>query len=137
MSFPSLDRRTLLRSGATVGCLAFTGLGTEPASASSPAGAAPLTGALVGWLVVAPDGGGQVNLLQVDAQSHPVRQVAVEAIQSMTSIAGAARQASAAVLRYVATSWQVSATDCTCGWGRIEHRQSGRSVRFTIWTDFT
>jgi hypothetical protein len=136
MSFSPLKRRTLLGSGATVSCLAFIGLEIEPTSATSPAGSSPLTGVLVGWLVIAPDGGGQITLLQVDAESRPVRQIAVGAIQPTTSIAGAARQASTAVLRFAATSWQVLDTDCNCGWGRIEHRQSGRSIPFAIWTDF-
>ena len=134
MSIPPLDRRTLLRSGATIGCLAF--VGWAPAGASPPAGRVSLTDAVVGWLVVSPNGGAQGKFFQVDAQFRPVRQLAVEAIQSMTSIADAALQASTAVVRIVATSWEVSAADCTCGWGRIEHRQSGRSIRFTIWTDF-
>lgn len=136
MNFRPLDRRALLRGGATVGSLAFAGLGAELASAPPRAGLVPLTGTLVGWLAIAPDGSGQFTLVQIDAQSRPGPQVAVERIQPTTSIAGTARQASAAVVSTVASSWGVSAADCICEWGRIEHRQSGRSIPFMIWTDF-
>jgi hypothetical protein len=136
MNFRPLDRRALLRGGATVGSLAFAGLGAELASAPPRAGSVPLTGTLVGWLAIAPDGSGQLTLVQIDAQSRPGPQVAVETIQPTTSIAGTARQASAAVVGTVASSWGVSAADCICEWGRIEHRQSGRSIPFMIWTDF-
>jgi hypothetical protein len=136
MNFRPLDRRALLRGGATVGSLAFAGLGAELASASPRAGSVPLTGTLAGWLAIAPDGSGQLTLVQIDAQSRPGPQVAVETIQPTTSIAGTARQASAAVVGTVASSWGVSAADCNCEWGRIEHRQSGRSIPFMIWTDF-
>jgi hypothetical protein len=136
MNFRPLDRRALLRGGATVGCLAFAGLGVELASASQRAGSLPLTGSVAGWLAIAPDGSGQLTLVQMDAQSRPGPQVAVETIPPMTSIAGTARRASAAVVGIVASSWGVSAVDCICGWGRIEHCQSGRSISFTIWTDF-
>jgi hypothetical protein len=78
MNFRPLDRRALLRGGAAVGSLAFAGLGEELASASPRAGSVPLTGTLAGWLAIAPDGSGQLTLLQIDAQSRPGRQVAVE-----------------------------------------------------------
>jgi hypothetical protein len=136
MSFRALDRRTLLRSGATVGCLAFAGFEAEFASASPRGGPKPLTGTLAGWLAIAPDGSGQLTLVQIDAQSRPGQQVAVTTIPSMTSIAGAARRASATVVGIVASSWGVSAADCICEGARIEHRQSGRAISFMIWTDF-
>jgi hypothetical protein len=136
MNFRPLDRRALLRGGATVGCLALTGVGVELASASPRERSAPLTGSLAGWLAIAPDGSGQFTLVQIDAQSRPGQQVAVETIPPMTSIAGAARRANAAVVGIVASSWGVSGADCICEWGRIEHRQSGRSISFMIWTDF-
>ncbi len=48
------------------------------------------------------------------------------------SRAGIARRASAILVTTVA----VSSADCTCAWSRIEHRDSGRSISFRIWTDF-
>ncbi len=133
-----LHRRVVLHGGmAVAGFLALTGSQFTPAVVASPAGSAPLTGALVGWLVMAPDGGGRIGLFDVDAESGPARQVAMEAIVPMSSVAGAARQATAVAVRAAAASWGVPAEDCTCGWGRIEHRSSGRSIPFKIWTDFT
>jgi hypothetical protein len=96
----------------------------------------PLTGTLVGWLAIAPDGSGQLRLVQIDAQSRLGQQVAVATIPPMTSIAGAARRASAGIVGIVASSWGVSAADCICELGQIEHRQSGRAISFMIWTDF-
>jgi hypothetical protein len=136
MNFRPLHRRALLRSGATVGCLALAGLGGEPASTSPRLSSVPLTGSLAGWLAIAPDGSGQLILVQIDAQSRPGQHVAVKIIPPMTSIASTARQASAAVVGIVASSWGVSSADCICEWGGIEHRQSGRSISFMIWTDF-
>ena len=133
MSLPTLGRRTLMRSGATVGCLTFIGLGSV--QAPLPPGD-PLTGALIGWLTLRPDGGGLLSVVQTDAQSRPIRQVATEAIDPMGSIDKIARRASAILVRTVADSWQVSSADCTCAWGRIEHRHSGQLIPFRIWTDF-
>jgi hypothetical protein len=135
MSFPPLSRRTLLRSGTTAGCLAFTG--AKLADASPGTAPLPLTGPLAGWLVVTSEGGGQLTLFEIGAQSRPVRQVGVEIIPPLISVAAMARQASAAAVKVVAASWRVPAADCNCRWGRIEHRQSGRSIPFTTWTDFT
>ena len=137
MSLPLLDRRTLMRSGATIGCsLTLLGLG----SAQAPALALPpgdlLTGALIGWLTLRLDGAGLLNVVQTDDQSRPIRQVATEAIEPMGSIDRIARRASAILVTTVADSWQVSSADCTCAWSRIEHRDSGRSIPFRIWTDF-
>jgi hypothetical protein len=136
MSLPPLDRRTLMRSGATIGCcLTFIGLGGQaPALALPPAN--PLTGALIGWLTLRPDGAGLLNIVQTDDQSRPIRQVATETIESMGSIDRLARRASAVLVTTAADSWQVSSADCTCAWSRIEHRDSGRSIPFRIWTDF-
>ena len=138
MTFPLLERRMLLRGGVAVaGGLAFAGLSLDPAAASLPAGAAAVKGALVGWLVVAPDGGGQIRLVELDALSRPARYLATETIAPATSLAGASRQAGVAAVRCAAGVWNVPVEECVCGWGRIEHRLSGRSVPFSIWTDFT
>jgi hypothetical protein len=137
VTFSPLDRRTLLRGGATAACFSLTGLGTLAADASPDTFPSPLTQPLAGWLVVAPAGGGHFTLTELDAQSGPARVLAVQTIPAQTSVAATARQASAAIVKIVAESWQVSAADCTCGQRRIEHRPSGRSVPFAMWTDFS
>ena len=137
MSLPRLGRRTLMRSGATVGCcLTFIGLGSVQVPATALPPGDPLTGALIGWLTLRPDGGGLLNVVQTDAQSRPIRQVATEAIEPMGSIDKITRRASAIVVTTVANSWQVSSADCTCAWGRIEHRHSGKLISFGMWIDF-
>ena len=132
MNLSPFHRRTLLQGSATVACLALAGL-PKVSAAAAPA---PLNGALVGWLVFAPDGGGRIRLVELDPDAHPVRQVAEETIAPAASLAGAARQASAAAVRAAATCWAVPAAACTCARGRIEHPLTGRTVAFTIWTDF-
>ena len=128
MNFRPLDRRALLRGGATVGCLAFAGLGVERASTSQRAGSSlPLTGSVAGWLAIAPDGSGQLTLVQIDAQSRSWQQVAVETMPPTTSIAGTARQATAAVVGIVASSWGVSAADCNLRMG-TDRTPSKRAV---------
>jgi len=144
MTLSPLYRRTLLQGGATIGCLAMTGAMTGLPTASTlatpgPDGRAtdapPLVGPLVGWLVIQADGG-RIDLIELDAESRPARQVASEAIEPVTSLATAAHQARMAAIRTVAASWQVPERDCTCGWGRIDHAASGRTIPFAIWTDF-
>ena len=98
---PPLDRRTLMRAGAAFGSVALVGSVIAPALAAAPAAELPLPGGVIGWLVIEADGGGQVTVVQLDAQSRPVRHLAQEAIQSGASVAGAARQATAAVVRVV------------------------------------
>jgi hypothetical protein len=137
MSLPVLDRRMVLRGGVAVaGCLAVIPLSREPASAPVRLGTLPATGALVGRLVLAPDGGGRIDIFALDATSHPVRQLGSATILPVTSVAGTAHQANNVVVRTIAASWQVRAEDCVCEQGRIEHRLSGRSIPFRIWTDF-
>jgi hypothetical protein len=94
-----------------------------------------VTGNLMGWLVINPDGGGQINLIELDARSQPLRLIASETILP-TSLAGAARQATAVALRSAAASWDVSAAYCAYKLGRIEHPASGRSTPFAVWADF-
>lgn len=52
MSYHCVDRRTLIRAGASFGCIAFSGLGIGSIGVSAAGGTLPLTGALVGWLVI-------------------------------------------------------------------------------------
>ena len=137
MRHPTLDRRTLMgAAGATFACVAFSGPEIARAGISGEAGTEPLTGALVGWLVIQPDGAGHLNLVEFDTQSGSARQVAAEVIRHAPSLAIAAQRASDAAISVVARSWMVQPTDCSCEWGRIEHLQSKRSIPFKIWTDF-
>ncbi|PPQ33422.1 hypothetical protein [Rhodopila globiformis] len=134
MTPSALHRRTLLRGGATFGCLAFAGLPAAPGQAATET--APLTGVLAGWLVIQPDGGGRFDLMALDAEQRPARLVASETIKPAASVAAAAREAQMAAVWTVAASWHVAARDCACGWGRIDHLPSGRTIPFTLWTDF-
>jgi hypothetical protein len=146
MTLSPLYRRTLLQGGATIGCLAIAGLPTTPglaapatattAMATTVTDRVPLAGPLVGWVVIQPDGGGRIDLVELDAESRPARQVATEALMPATSLAAAARQARVTAIRTVAASWQVPEGDCACEWGRIGHAASGRTIPFAIWTDF-
>ena len=81
MSHHCVDRRTLIRAGASFGCIAFSGLGIGSIGVSAAGGTLPLTGALVGWLVIQPDGAGQLNLVEIDTQSASARQVAAERLR--------------------------------------------------------
>ena len=136
MSHHCVDRRTLIRAGASFGCIAFSGLGIGSIGVSAAGGTLPLTGALVGWLVIQPDGAGQLNLVEIDTQSASARQVAAERLRPVSSLSIAGRQANAAAVKVVAEAWKVPPTECSCEWGRIEHLQSGRSIPFKVWTGF-
>ena len=136
ISHAALDRRTLCQAGLLAASVGFTRLGAERADAGPPASVRPVTGPLIGWLLVTPDGAGRLTLIELDACSRPVRQAAVEAVRSAASLTGAARHANDAALRWVAASWDVPVTDCAGGRGWIEHRRSGRCVPFALWTDF-
>lgn len=136
MSLSLLDRRTLLQSGMTVaGCLALVGLRPDTALAAQPAAVAPVTGSVIGWLVIGRDGGAQINIIQVDPNGNPERLIDT-ATFPVTSVAASARYALAAMLGAVAASWQVPAAECVCQAGRLECRRDGRSVPFAVWTDF-
>ena len=110
--------------------------GKRPGARLGASARRPAHGALIGWLTLRLDGAGLLNVVQTDDQSRPIRQVATEAIEPMGSIGRIARRASAILVTTVADSWQVSSADCTCAGSGIEHRDSGRSIPFKIWTDF-
>src|ERR1700761_8469639 len=113
MSLMPLGRRTLMRGGATIGSyLAFLGAESLAASAQ-PTPAAPLTGALIGWLKLQANGAALMTIIEVDDQSHPKRLVATQAMQPMGSIVTTARRASDILATTVAESWQVALTECT------------------------
>lgn len=136
MQHHTLDRRTLMRAGAIFGGVTFSGLGIASPGISTEVGMEPMTGALIGWLVIQPDNSGRLNLIETHKQPGIVQRVAVEVIEPSASLEIAARRASAAVIKFVAGSWGVQQADCSCEWGRISHSQSGRSIPFKVWTDF-
>jgi hypothetical protein len=134
---PPLDRRALMRLSVAFGSsVALVGSGAASATAASPTTEVPLTGAVLGWLAIGPDGGGRISVLEVSANAREPREMALEAVVPGTSLAASARQATGAVTRAVAAAWKVSPGDCVCNWGRIDHPASGRSIPFKIWTDF-
>jgi hypothetical protein len=65
-----------------------------------------------------------------------VRQLTTVAGGSATSVAGAIRNANNEVLKTVASFWNVSSKGCTLVHSGIRHRDSGKIVPFSIWTDF-
>ena len=137
MSFPSLRRRTIVKSGAIyAGALVLTDRSAHANSASVRANPAAVNGPLIGWLLIAPDGGSRLTIFEVDARSSPVRQIMDVASGPATSVAGAVREANIAALRTVASLWNVPAADCAFEHGGIRHTKSGRIVPLSIWTDF-
>ncbi len=137
MNFPTLHRRTIVKSGAIyAGALAIAGRSAQANLTSVQANAAEINGPLIGWLRIAPDGGSRLTIFEVDAQSFPVRQVMEVAGGPATSMAGAARQANNAALKNVASLWNVPVSECVFEHGGIRHTRSGRIIPFSIWTDF-
>jgi hypothetical protein len=139
MSLPTLHRRTIVKGGAFyAGALAFAGVSAQaqPTSVQAQAGRVAFNGPLVGWLVISPDGGSRLTVFEVDARSAPMRQLMTVTGGPATSVAGAVRDANSAVLKTVASLWKVSAEDCTLVHSGIRHRDRGKIVPFSIWTDF-
>lgn len=137
MNLPTLHRRTMVKGGAVfAGALALTGRSAQARAAAEQAGPAGIDGPLVGWLVISPDGGSRLTLLEVDARPTPVREVAAVEGGPATSVAGAVREAHIAALKTVASLWDVSATDCALVHGGIRNARTGQVVPFSIWTDF-
>jgi hypothetical protein len=137
MSFPTLRRRTIVKSGAIyAGALAMAGGLAQANPTSVQANPAAVNGPLIGWLRIAPDGGSRLTIFEVDARSSPVRQVMAVAAGPATSVAGAVREANNAALRSVASLWNVPAADCAFEHSGIRHTKSGRIIPLSIWTDF-
>ena len=101
MSFPSFgEGGTIVKSGAIyAGALVPTGRSAHANSASVRANPAAVNGPLIGWLLIAPDGGSGLTIFEVDARSSPVRQIMDVASGPATSVAGAVREANIAALR--------------------------------------
>ncbi len=137
MSLSLLHRRALLQSGVTVaGCLALAGLRPVTALGAPRVSSVPVTGNVIGWLVIGRAGGGELTIVQIDLLGHPERLIETITVPALTSVAAFARHAHAATVKAIATSWQMPATECVSQSGRIECSRLGRSVRFALWTDF-
>ncbi len=137
----SLNRRTVLQSGAlAAGAFAFGGaLWSNPATAG-PAGPAvaeaapPITGKLVGWLIIEPEKGASLRLADVN-EAREAREIASVTLQA-ASVMAASAEANARAVAAAARSWRVPPADCAIGHGRIVHPASGRSVPYAVWIDF-
>lgn len=142
MTIAPLPRRTLLQSGAAfAGPLALAGMWPSPSRAApavAEAAQVPLSGTLAGWVAVEPDRGPTIRLVQLDAASRPVREVAAAELGSAeagTSLQAICRRAHAMALETVARSWGVPASECIAGSGRIAHEGRGRAVGYALWVD--
>ena len=142
MTIAPLPRRTLLQSGAALaGPLALAGVwprSSYAAPAAAEAAEPPVSGTLAGWVVIEPDHGATVRLVQLDAASRPVRQVAAADLtlaNSGTSLQQVCHRAHAMALEAVARSWGVPPAECIAGRGRIVHATRQRSVGYTLWVD--
>ena len=141
MTTTRLARRALLQSGAMLaGPLALAGVWPQPVNAASAPGetsGSPLTGTLAGWVMVEPDRGAAVRLVQLDAEARPIRQVAADLTLSApdASLRQLGQRAHAMALEAVARSWRVPKAECVASHGRIAHAGTGREVGYTLWVD--
>ena len=133
----SLHRRTVLQSGAfAAGAFAFGGLWTDSASAAPvvPEAVSPITGRLVGWLVVDAEREASLRLAELHA-ARPAREIASVTLPA-ASVAALGAEANARAVAAAACSWDVPPADCALGRGCIVHPASGRSVPYAVWVDF-
>ncbi len=142
MTIAPLNRRMLLQSGAALaGPFALAGVWPRSSHAMPLAAEPtepPVSGTLAGWVVVEPDHGATVRLVQLDAASRPIRQVAAKDLivgESGASLQQVCQRAHEMALEAVARSWGVPTAECIAGHGRIAHEGRQRSVGYTIWVD--
>ena len=142
MTIAPLPRRLLLQSGAALaGPLALAGIWPQSIRAAPGAAGvedAPLSGMLAGWLVIEPDHGAAVRLVQLDEASRPVRQIAaadVALAEVGTPLQQLCQRAHAVALEAVARSWSVPAAECAVSRGRIAHEGRGQAIGYTLWVD--
>jgi hypothetical protein len=142
MTIAPLPRRTLLQSGAALAGPLALGATWPRSSHAAPVTAepadAPLSGMLAAWVVVEPDRGATVRLVQLDAASRPVRQVAAADLThpaSGASLQQVCQRAHAMAMEAVARSWGVPAGECVASRGRIVHEGRQCSVGYTLWVD--
>lgn len=139
MTTVPLPRRTLLQSGALLaGPLAVAGFWPRPGYAAPVAAEAagpPMSGTLVGWVVVEPDRGASIRLVQLDAKARPIRQVAAANVSAGASLDQFGQRAHAMAVEAVARSWGVPAAECVADRGRIVHAGQRREIACALWTD--
>jgi len=142
MTIAPLLRRTLLQSGAALAGPLALARAWPRSSHVAPVAAGPaeqpLSGVLAGWVVVDPDHGATVRLVQLDAASRPVRQVAAAELtlaDSGASLHQLGRRAHEIAVEAVARSWGVPAGECVASRGRIMHERRQRVVGYTLWVD--
>ncbi len=135
----SMLRRTVLQSGVALAApLAFAGLCSRPSHAAPSAIEPPLSGTLAGWVVVEPDYGATVRLVQLDAASQPVRHIATSRLtlaETGASFQQVCQRAHELAVDMVARSWSVPSADCVVSRSRIAHEETGHSVGYTFWAD--
>lgn len=141
MATPVL-RRTVLQAGAAlVAPLALAGIWSQPGRAASTAtvvAGPPVSGTLAAWVVVEPDLGAMVRLIQLDAASRPVREVAIVHLtlpETGASLHQVCQRAHEMAMEVVARSWKVSSAECVASPGRIAHKGLAYSVGYTLWAD--
>ena len=141
MIIAPMHRRTLLQSGAALAGPLALGVWPRPSHAApvaAEAAAPPVSGTLAAWVVVEPDRGATVRLVQLDAASRPARQVAAADLtlaNSGTSLQQVCQRAHAMALEAVARSWGVPTAECIASRGRIAHEGRGQAVGYTLWVD--
>ena len=141
MTISPLPRRTMLQAGAAVAVPLLAGFWPSPSEAApgvSESAVPPVSGMLAGWVVVEPDHGAAVRLMQLDAASKPVRQIAgadLSLAETGASLQQVCQRAHEMTLEAVARSWGVPMAECVVSQGRIAHEGRGQSVRYTLWTD--
>jgi len=97
-----------------------------------------VSGTLAGWVVVEPDHGATVRLVQLDAASRPVRQIAASRLtlaETGASFQQVCQHGHELIVDMVAHSWSVPAAECLVSRGRIAHDGTGHSVGYTFWAD--
>lgn len=142
MTISPMPRRTLLQTGAVLaGPLAFAGAwprSSHAAPAAAEAAEPPVSGMLAGWVVVEPDRGATVRLVQLDAASRPVRQVAAADLtlaDAGVSLQQVCQRAHEMAVEAVARSWGVPTAECIASQGRIAHEGRQQAVGYTLWVD--
>lgn len=141
MTISPLPRRTLLQSGAVLAGPLASGIWPQSSHAVPVAAAPaepPLSGTLAGWVVVEPDRGATVRLVQLDAASRPMRQVAAADLtleDAGASLQQVCQRAHDVALEAVARSWGVPMAECVASHGRIVHKERGRTIGYTLWVD--
>ena len=142
MTIAPLPRRTPLQSGAALAApLALAGVwrrSSRAAPVAAEAAELPVSGTLAAWVVVEPDRGATIRLVQLDAASQPVWQVAAADLTLAdpgASLQQVSQRANEMAVKAVAWSWGVPAAECNAGPGRIAHAAGQHLVGYVRWLD--